>query len=312
MAAIPGSVRSPESARHIPGNSQAHLYAGTAAFDMKLTTRRHAFDFPRRPLVMGIINLVEDSFSGDGLADPGVALERARQMIADGADIIDAGGESAGTKRGAMSEQEEIDRLCPFVEKFLTLENPPPLSINTWRPGVARSVLALGGDILNDIGALPTDENARICAEHGAALLIMHSVGEPKVKHTHVRYDAVMQTLEAFFEQKIAMAMAAGVARDSIIIDPGIDFAKQREDNLRIFRELARLEKFGRPILLPVSRKTVIGEVLGLADPAERDAGTVACIVGGMLRGASIFRVHNVRAAAQAVRMVYAVNQAAV
>ena len=279
---------------------------------MKLVTRRHEIAFPRRPLVMGIINLVGDSFSGDGLDDPDKALERARQMIADGADIIDAGGESAGTKRGAMSEQEEIYRLCPFIEKFLALENPPPLSINTWRPGVARSALALGGDILNDIGALPTDENARICAEHGAALLIMHSVGEPKVKHTHVQYDDVMQTLATFFEEKIALAVAAGVSRDAIIIDPGIDFAKQRADNLRIFRELARLEKFGRPILLPVSRKTVIGEVLGIADAGERDAGTVSCIVGGMLRGASIFRVHNVRAAAQAVRMVCAVDQAAV
>ncbi len=279
---------------------------------MKFIARRHEFHFPRRPLIMGIINLVEDSFSGDGLADPGLALQRARHMIADGADIIDAGGESAGTGRGAMSEQEEIDRLCPFVEKFLALENPPPLSINTWRPGVARSVLALGGDLLNDIGALPTDENARICARHGAALLIMHSVGEPKVKHTHVRYGDVMETLELFFGEKIAMAMAAGVARDAIIIDPGIGFAKQRDDNLRVYRGLERLEKFGRPVLLPVSRKTVIGEVLGIADAAERDAGTVACIVGGMLRGASIFRVHNVRAAAQAVRVVYAVDQAAV
>jgi len=276
---------------------------------MKLLARRHEFTFPHRPLIMGIINLVEDSFSGDGIDDPDLALVRALQMIADGADIIDAGGESAGTKRGAMSEQEEIDRLCPFVEKFLALENPPPLSINTWRPRVARSVLALGGDILNDIGALPTDENAHICAEHGAALLIMHSVGEPKVKHTHIHYDDVMQALEVFFEAKIALALAAGLPRDAIILDPGIDFAKQRDDNLRIYRELARLEKFARPILLPVSRKTVIGEVLEIANASQRDAGTVACIVAGMLRGASIFRVHNVRAAAEAVRIVEAVER---
>lgn len=277
---------------------------------MKFLARRHTFTFPRRPLIMGIINLVEDSFSGDGISDPDLAISRARQMIADGADIIDAGGESAGTKRAAMGEQEEIDRLCPFVEKFLALENPPPLSINTWRPAVASAVLAIGGDILNDIGALPADENARICAAHGAALLIMHSVGEPKIKHTHVHYDDVMQTLDAFFEEKIAMAIAAGVPRDAIILDPGIDFAKQRQDNLRIYRELSLLEKFGRPILLPVSRKTVIGEVLGIADPSERDAGTVACIVSGMLRGASIFRVHNVRAAAQTVKIIDAVERA--
>jgi len=277
---------------------------------MQLVAGSHVIGFPRQPLIMGIINLVQDSFSGDGLTDLDLAVDRARQMISDGAEIIDVGGESAGTRRGAMSEQEEIDRLCPFIEKFRAMEKAPLLSINTWRPQVARTALATGGDILNDIGALPTDENARICAEHGAALLIMHSVGEPKVKHTHVHYDDVMETLENFFEEKIAMATSAGVSRDAIILDPGIDFAKQREDNLTIYRDLARLQKFERPILLPVSRKTVIGDVLGIADPRQRDAGTVACIVSGMLRGASIFRVHNVRAAAQAVKTIYAIEQA--
>ena len=158
--------------------------------------------------------------------------------------------------------------------------------------------------MLNDIGALPTDENARLCAATGAALLIMHSVGVPKVAHTHVSYDDVMTRLEEFFAEKIALAERAGVSRDALILDPGIDFAKQRADNLRIYRELDRLAHFDRPILLPVSRKTVIGDVLGIANPAERDAGTIACIVQGMLRGAAIFRVHNVRAAAQAVRMI--------
>jgi dihydropteroate synthase len=277
---------------------------------MRLTARNHVIEFPRRPLVMGIINLVQDSFSGDGITDPELAMQRAQRMIADGADIIDVGGESAGTKRAAMGEQEEIDRFCPFIEKFLATEPATPLSINTWRPNVARAALATGGDILNDIGGLPTDENARICAKHGAALLIMHTVGEPKVKHTHVRYDDVMWTLEHFFEEKIVVAVAAGVARDAIIIDPGIDFAKQREDNLTIYRELARLQKFERPILLPVSRKTVIGDVLDITEPAKRDAGTIACIVSGMQRGASIFRVHNVRAAVQTVKTIHAVEHA--
>ncbi|MGB8354729.1 MAG: dihydropteroate synthase [Chthoniobacteraceae bacterium] len=277
---------------------------------MKLLVGSHVVAFPRRPLVMGIINLVQDSFSGDGLTDLDLAMERAGQMISDGAEIIDVGGESAGTKRGAMSEQEEIDRICPFIEKFRAMENAPLLSINTWRPNVARATLATGGDILNDISALPTDENARICAKQGAALLIMHSIGEPKVKHTHVHYDDVMETLENFFEEKIAMALSAGVARDAIILDPGIDFAKQRDDNLTIYRDLAHLQKFERPILLPVSRKTVIGDVLNIPEASQRDAGTVACIVSGMSRGASIFRVHNVRAAVQAVKTIYAIEQA--
>ena len=276
---------------------------------MQLRARGHTITFPRRPLVMGIVNLSVDSFSGDGLADVDAAVDKARTLIAEGADIIDIGAESARTNRGPISEQEEIDRLCAFVSRLHFRLSPFAflLSINTWRPAVARAVLREGGDLLNDIGALPTDENARICADAGAALLIMHSVGESKVPHTHVGYRDVMDELDTFFAEKIALAQKAGLPRDAIVLDPGIDFAKQRNDNLRIYRDLARLHHFERPILLPVSRKTVIGDVLGIPAP-ERDAGTVACLVAGMLRGAQIFRVHNVRAAAQAVRVIEAVG----
>jgi len=138
----------------------------------------------------------------------------------------------------------------------------------------------------------------------------MHTVGTPKVPHTHVAYDDVMARLDAFFAEKIALATAAGLPRDAIILDPGIDFAKQRDDNLRIYRELPRLHRFERPILLPISRKTVIGDVLNLPNPADRDPGTIACLVQGQLHGAQIFRVHNVRAAAQAVRIVEALEEA--
>ena len=272
---------------------------------MKLVARGHTLEWPRRPLIMGIVNLSVDSFSGDGLADVEAALTKARGLVADGAEIIDIGAESARTNRAPISEAEEAAQLVRFIERW---DGGGLLSINTWRPAVARAALAVGGHILNDIGALPTDENARACAETGAALLIMHSIGVPKVAHTHVGYDDVMTRLDTFFAEKIALAERAGVPRDALILDPGIDFAKQRADNLRIYRELDRLTRFDRPILLPVSRKTVIGDVLGLADPAARDAGTVACIVQGMLRGAAIFRVHNVRAAAQAVRMIAAVE----
>ena len=274
---------------------------------MRLLARGHTLDWPRPPLIMGIVNLSVDSFSGDGLADVDAALEKARSLIADGAEIIDIGAESARTNRAPISEEEEAAQLVRFIERW---DGGGLLSINTWRPAVARAALAAGGDILNDIGALPTDENARICAATGAALLIMHSIGVPKVAHTHVGYDDVIARLDAFFAEKIALAERAGVPRDALILDPGIDFAKQRADNLRIYRELEHFARFERPILLPVSRKTVIGDVLGLPSPADRDAGTVACIVQGMLRGAAIFRVHNVRAAAQAVRMIAAVESA--
>lgn len=268
---------------------------------------------------MGILNINDDSFSGDGRLDAAWALRRAKEMAAAGADIIDVGGESARTNRAAVPAEEEWRRIEPFIENFSSAMSrvrpfddvqvfPPLLSVNTWRPDVAAPALAAGAEILNDMGALPDAANARLCAATGAALLIMHSVGAPKVAHTHVRWPDVLAAMEEFFEEKIALARSAGVPEEAIILDPGIDFAKQRDDNLRIYRELPRLRRFGRPILLPVSRKGVIGDVLGIADAAERDAGTVACLVAGQLRDAAIFRVHNVTAASQAVRAVEVVT----
>lgn len=274
---------------------------------MILRARQHVFSFPGRPLVMGIVNLSVDSFSGDGLADCAAALAHAERLLVEGADLIDVGAESARTNRGPISIDEEADRLCAFVERWKTAGHAAPLSLNTWRPEVAERVLAVGGDVLNDIGGLPDARNAVVCARHGAALLVMHSVGMPKVPHTHVAYGDVLGALESFFEEKLALCESVGLDRESILLDPGIDFAKQRDDNLRIYAQLERLHRFGRPLLLPVSRKTVIGEVLGIAEPALRDAGTVACMVQGMLRGAQVFRVHNVRAAVAAVRTVGAV-----
>jgi dihydropteroate synthase len=288
---------------------------------MILRARGRTIAFPRRPLVMGILNLNDDSFSGDGSLDLDWAVSRTREMIAEGADIIDAGAESARTNRAAISEEEEIHRLAPYLARFgeiaadavpkdSTQLFPPLLSVNTWRPAVARSALSISGDLLNDMGGLPTTENAEICAAMGAALLVMHTVGEPKVPHTHVAWRDVLGEMRAFFAAKLAAAEAAGLPRESIVLDPGIDFAKQRDDNLRVYRELDSLAELGRPLLLPISRKSVIGDVLGLPDPRERDAGTVACLVAGMRRGAAILRVHNVRAAHQAVLAVEAVLSA--
>jgi dihydropteroate synthase len=283
---------------------------------MELLARSRRLAFPRRPLIMGILNINDDSFSGDGRIDCDWASQRAREMVALGADIIDIGGESARTNRAPISPEEELRRIAPFIAQFpeigagLTPRDdeqafPPLLSINTWRPEVAGPALELGGHILNDMSALPDDRNARICAATGAALLLMHSVGAPKVPHTHVGYADVMEELKTFFAAKIAAAVAAGMPRESLILDPGIDFAKQTADNLRIYRELHDLTVFDRPILLPVSRKSVIGRVLDLPDPRDRDPATAACIVAGMRRGASIFRVHNVEMAWRVIRSVH-------
>ncbi len=288
---------------------------------MNLVARHHRLSFPRRPLVMGIVNLNDDSFCDDGTLDPDQAWKQAEQQLRDGADIIDIGAESARTNREAVSVEEEVRRLTAFLTKWegwvASLHGPlwdeeqvwpPLLSINSWRTEVIEATLHMGADILNDISALPTAANAEVCARHGVALLIMHSIGQPKVPHVHVRYPDVMESLDTFFEEKIQLALQAGLTQEHLILDPGIDFAKQSEDNLTIYREMERMHRFGCPFLLPVSRKTVIGDVLQLRDPLQRDAGTVACIAAGMKRGAQIFRVHNVAATAQVVKVLWGVE----
>jgi len=283
---------------------------------MRLRLAEREIEFPRRPLLMGIINVNDDSFSGDGTLDFSEALQQAKAQIEAGADIIDVGAESARTNREAISVKEELRRFAGFLEGWPeVLRNasprdqtqvwPPILSANTWRPEVVEELLSMGGiELLNDMGALPDDRNARACAKHKVALLIMHSVGEPKVPHLTQQWEDVMGSMEVFFEEKIRMAKGAGLSQKQLVLDPGIDFAKQRDDNLTVYRELERLQAFHCPVLVPVSRKTVIGEVLGIEEPKERDAGTVASIAAAMKRGAQIFRVHDVDAAWQGVKVL--------
>lgn len=283
---------------------------------MELRARDRCVRFPRRPLIMGIVNINDDSFCGDGRLDSQWALEKARELVTQGADIVDVGGESARSNRAAITPEEELRRILPFLERFDEVWRdvpprdaeqvfPPLLSVNTWRPEVAAIALRSSGHLLNDLSALHDDRNAHICAQTGAALLIIHAVGLPKVSHTHILYQNIIDEMLRFFRDKILLAERAGVPRDAIVLDPGIDVAKQVDDNLRIFRELDRFHQFGRPLLLPVSRKSVIGEVLGIADPNDRDAATAACIVAGMLRGACLFRVHNVEMAWRVVVSIH-------
>lgn len=284
---------------------------------MRLKLPEREIEFPRRPLVMGIVNVNDDSFSGDGTLDFEAAVELARRQVRAGADVIDVGAESARTNRGAVAVAEEVRRFRGFLERWEEVWSgadprdgvqvwPPVLSANTWRPEVVEEILQSGKvELVNDMGALPDGRNARLCAAHGAALLVMHSVGEPKIPHVHQQWQDVMGEMERFFEEKLALAESAGLPREAVVLDPGIDFAKQRDDNLTVYRELGRLRRFGRPVLVPVSRKTVIGEVLGLPEPRDRDAGTIGCVAAAMARGAEIFRVHDVDAAWQAVKVLH-------
>lgn len=271
--------------------------------------------FPRRALLMGIVNINDDSFSGDGTLDPTQALALAKQQIEQGADIIDLGAESARTNRDAISPEEEIFRLESVLSGWAELIQsakpkddtqlfPPLLSINTWRPEVVEEILDHEIDLINDMSALPDGRNARACAAKQVPLLIMHSVGLPKVPHTEQQWPDLMKAMCQFFTEKIELAEANGLSKELLILDPGIDFAKQKQDNLLLLRELDQLKQFGCPVLLPISRKTVIGEVLNIKNPTDRDAGTLALLAHGMKHGVEIFRVHNVEACWQSIRVL--------
>lgn len=286
---------------------------------MRLRLKNRSIEFPRRSLIMGIINVNDDSFCDDGSLDADELMKQTIGLIQDGADIIDVGAESARTNREAISVEEEVRRFELFMERWKEMIKrsqpldaqqvwPPVLSLNTWRTEVIRQILPLGGEILNDMSGLPNAENARIAAENETALLIMHSVGEPKVPHTHQQWDDITASLEQFFSEKIALAKSVGHSEETLILDPGIDFAKQRDDNLKIYRDISRIVDFGLPVLLPVSRKTVIGEVLEQTSPTERDAGSMACVVQGASEGCAMFRVHNVAATYDVLKLVTEVS----
>ena len=270
---------------------------------------------------MGIVNVNDDSFSGDGTLDTGEALGQARAQVAAGADIVDFGAESARTNREAIPVEEECARLRGVLERWKEVVSeaeprdeeqvwPPVLSVNTWRSEVVALAVELGAELVNDMGGLPDGSNAQLASKHGAALLVMHTAGPPKIERTDQRWGDVMAEIGLFFEDKLALAQLEGLSPGHVVLDPGIDFAKQRADNLQLMKELNGLQRFDCPVLLPVSRKTVIGEVLGIEDPVALDAGTIGLLAAGMRSGVQIFRVHNVDAAWQAVKVLAAVESA--
>ena len=287
---------------------------------LELQLPERCLHFPRRPLLMGIVNITDDSFSQDGSLDLEATCEKVLTLIADGADLIDIGAESARTNRGPISVADEVARLQPFLERWPSLIGkarladdtqvfPPVLSVNTWRPEVVEQVLPHGVELLNDLSALAEPTNAQLCAQHEVALLLMHSVGLPKEKHTEQEYDDVLTSMGDFFRTRIRRDLEAGLSMENLILDPGIDFAKQRDDNLTVLARLQELHRFERPLLLPISRKTVIGDVLNQPDARDRDPGTMALLAHGVRQGAQIFRVHNVRAAWEALRLLDALER---
>jgi len=279
---------------------------------MALTYRRMSAPleqrFPR-PSVMGVVNVTPDSFSDGGVNfDPEEAAASARRMLAEGAAIVDVGGESTRPGAEAVSADEELRRVVPVLE---TLEGEVPVSIDTSKAGVARRALELGAELVNDVTALRGDpELAGVVADSGAYLCLMHMQGEPRTMQLEPRYDDVVSEVAAFLEQRLSAAVAAGISEDRVCLDPGIGFGKTVEHNFELIRRLGELTALGRPVVVGVSRKSSLGKLLG--DP-DAKTGSVAASVGAAVaayeRGATILRVHDVREhveALTAARAVYA------
>jgi len=251
-----------------------------------------------RPWLMGIVNASPDSFSDAGLhAGRDAQLKHARELLAAGADILDVGGESASTGRPPVELEEELERVIPLVE-VLAGELGALVSVDTYKPAVARAAIAAGAIIINDVSGLRDPELADVCAESGAALVLMHTLAAPRERLQDADlYDDVTGEVLAFLHERIELAVSRGVAREQLILDPGPDFAKTPAQTIRVLAELGRLHELGRPLLLAISRKDFIGALTGRA-PRARLAGTLAALAHGMEHGAHIFRVHDVGPAA--------------
>ncbi len=241
---------------------------------------------------MGIVNATPDSFSGDGLAGAGGdgLVERSLRLMADGAALIDVGGESGVTNRPAVTAEDEIARVTPVIEALA--RSGVFVSVDTWKAQVAQAALAAGAAMVNDVSGVRDPEMAAVCAEAGAWLVITHTRAAPKVKAFPVYEDVVADVVE-FLLERAREAVAAGVLTERIVLDPGIDLAKTPAESVEVLRRLGEICALGYPVLLAVSRKDFIG-ALTTKPPSERLAGTLAAVATGMDAGASIVRVHDV------------------
>jgi dihydropteroate synthase len=259
--------------------------------------------FRLRPRVMGIVNVTPDSFSDGGrFLDPGAALDQARRLIDEGADILDIGGESTRPGATPLPAAEEIARVVPLIEAIRAASDVV-LSIDTMKPAVARAAVAAGATIWNDVAALRFAPDApEVAAELGCEVILMHMLGEPGTMQDDPRYDDVVAEVEAFLLARALTAMAAGVAKEKIWLDPGIGFGKSPAHNLALLVALPRFVALGYPILLGASRKRFIASLDPLgADPDARLGGSLAAHLHGATAGVAAVRAHDVRETAQAL-----------
>ena len=260
----------------------------------------------RRPIVMGVVNVTPDSFSDGGMfADAGAAVAHGERLAADGADVLDVGGESTRPGASPVGEQEELRRVVPVVERLAT-QAGPRVSIDTTKVAVARAALQAGARIVNDVSAFrAAPEMAELVAASGASCCLMHMLGEPRTMQERPRYGDVVSEVKAFLEERLAFAVAEGVPEQRIWLDPGIGFGKTVEHNLELLRRLDEIVAIGRPVAVGTSRKSFIGQLTGRPE-GERVAGTVATLVLAFERGASVVRVHDVAEAVDALTVAAA------
>ena len=265
------------------------------------------FRFPRPALVMGILNVTPDSFYDQGrYFTLDGALTRAHQMIAQGADILDIGGESTRPGAPSVSEEEELRRVMPVI-KALAKTVSIPLSIDTIKPAVARAALAAGASIINDVAA-NREENpmARLAAETGAGYVLMHMQGTPKTMQENPVYADVVKEVSAFFQDRLGRLRAAGLKPEQVVLDVGIGFGKTLEHNLQLLAGLRSFTNIGRPLLLGASRKSFISKLLGVG-AAERLPPALAVNTLALQAGVGLFRTHDVAETIQALRMAEAI-----
>ena len=260
-----------------------------------------------RPLVMGIVNVTPDSFSDGGLhLRREAAIAHAQRLIAEGADILDIGGESTRPGAQPVALQQELDRVLPVIEALRG--SPIPISIDTCKPEVMQAAIAADASMVNDIGALQNAAALRAVAASDVAVCLMHKQGDPQTMQQQPHYTDAVAEVSEFLRGRIATAEAAGVARARIVIDPGFGFGKTLAHNLDLLRHLDRLRGLGVPVLAGLSRKAMLGALTG-QDVDHRVAASVAAALIAVQRGASIVRVHDVRETVDALKIWSAVNQ---
>ncbi len=299
---------------HVPPDLPAALQSLLDNYlrtDQRVSCKGRVLDLGSRTHIMGILNVTPDSFSDGGRhADTARAITQARLMAAQGADIIDVGGESTRPGAEPVSEDEELRRIVPVIER-LASELTIPISVDTYKSRVARKALEAGASIVNDISGLRFSlDMAGVAAEHGAAVVIMHIKGTPRDMQQNPVYTDVVAEVRSYLADSITIAVQAGVKPESILVDPGIGFGKTLEHNLALLNRLGELRSLGRPILLGTSRKKFIGTVLGIAEADRRQEGTAATIALGIERGARVVRVHDVAQMVKVARMTDAIVRA--